>query len=120
MDEKLFPAEIVKYTTEYHYQRYNPRTVLIYQILLALVLISFLSLFFVKVDVSVNAMGILRAVSENHAVKSIISGRIEEVFVKEGEPVEAGEVLARIKADVLDQERDMLSGQQHDLLNQLS
>ena len=120
MDEKLFPAEIVKYTTEYHYQRYNPKTVLIYQILLSIVLISFLSLFFVKVDVSVKALGILRAVSANHAVKSIVSGRIEEVFVKEGEVVEAGQVLARIKADVLDQERDRLTNEQHDLLNQLS
>jgi len=120
MDEKFFPAEIVRYTTEYHYQRYNTKTVVIYQILLAIVLIFFLSLFFVKVDVSVKALGILRAVSENHAVKSIISGRIEEVFVKESQAVEAGQVLARIKADMLDQERDMLSTQQQDLLNQLA
>lgn len=120
MEEKLFPAEIVKYTTEYHYQRYGTRTVVIYQILLAIVLISFLSLFFVKVDVSVKALGIIRAVSENHTVKSIISGRIEEVFVKENQPVQAGQVLARVKADVLEQERVMLSTQQQDLLNQLA
>src|SRR5690606_37128236 len=101
-------------------KRYNPKTVLIYQILLSIVLISFLSLFFVKVDVSVKALGILRAVSANHAVKSMDSGRIEEVCVKEGEVVEAGQVLARIKADVLDQERDRLTNEQHDLLNQLS
>src|SRR5690606_40128284 len=63
---------------------------------------------------------IRRAVSENHTVKSIISGRIEEVFVKENQPVQAGQVLARVKADVLEQERVMLSTQQQDLLNQLA
>src|SRR5690606_5665660 len=120
MDEKLFPAEIVKYTTEYHYQRYHTKTVVIYQILLAIILMSLLSLFFVKVDVSVKALGIIRAVSENQEVKSIISGRIEEVFVKESQKVRAGQVLARIQADMLDQERNMLSAQQQDLLNQLS
>ncbi len=120
MDEKLFPAEIVKYTTEYHYQQYHTKTVVIYRILLTIVLISFLSLFFIKVDVSVKALGIIRAVSENHTVKSIVSGRIEEVFVKESQAVQAGQVLARIKADILDQERSMLSTQQQDLLNQLS
>src|SRR5690606_5127206 len=78
------------------------------------------SLFFVKVDVSVKALGIIRSVSENHTVKSIVSGRIEEVFVKESEAVQAGQVLARIKADILDQESSMLSTQQQDLLNQLS
>src|SRR5690606_16310210 len=120
MDEKFFPAEIVKYTTEYHYQRYHTNTVVIYQILLAIVVLSFVSLFFIKIDVSVKALGILRAVSENHTVKSIVSGRIEEVFVKENQTVTAGEVLARIKADRLDQERDMLADQRQDLLNQLS
>src|SRR5690606_18656811 len=78
------------------------------------------SLFFIKVDVSVRGMGILRAVQENHAVKAIVSGRIEDVMVVENQRVEAGQVLARIRTDVLDQEKNLLVSQQSDLGNQMS
>ncbi|SFC67532.1 HlyD family secretion protein [Parapedobacter composti] len=120
MNDKLFPAEIVEYTSEYHFYKYNPKTLVIYRILILVVLAAMLSLFFVKVDVSVKAFGVVRAVTENHAVKSIVSGRIEEVSVKENQQVVAGQVLARIKTDILDQEKHLLTSQQAEFLNQLA
>src|SRR5690606_3937566 len=70
--------------------------------------------------VSVKALGVIRAVTENHAVKALVSGRIEAVSVKENQQVVAGQVLARIKTDILEQERNMLASQQGELLGQLA
>ncbi len=119
MAKKLFPAEIVEFTAEYHFNKHNPRTLILYQLLLLLLVVAGISLFVVKIDVSVGGLGVLRAVQENHTVKAIVSGRIEEVFVAENQRVEAGQVLARIRTDILDQEKDLLVSQRSDFGNQL-
>ncbi|MEC3880959.1 HlyD family secretion protein [Parapedobacter sp. 10938] len=119
MAKKLFPAEIVEFTAEYHFNRHNPRTLIVYQLLLLLVIGAIVSLFLVKIDVSVKGTGVLRAVQEDHVIKAIVSGRIEEVFVAENQRVEAGQVLARIRTDILDQEEHLLLSQRSDLGSQL-
>ncbi|HWK58160.1 MAG TPA: HlyD family efflux transporter periplasmic adaptor subunit [Parapedobacter sp.] len=119
MGKKLFPTEIVEFTAEYHFNKHNPRTLIVYQLLLLLVIGAIASLFVVKIDVSVKGTGLLRAVQENHAIKAIVSGRVEEVFVGENQRVEAGQVLARIRTDILDQEKDLLLSQRSDLGSQL-
>src|SRR5690606_29005330 len=119
MAKKLFPAEIVEFTAEYHFNRHYPRTLIVYQLLLLLVLGAIIALFVVKVDVSVKGTGVLRAVQEDHAIKAIVSGRIEEVLVAENQRVEAGQVLARIRTDILDQEKDLLLSQRADFGGQL-
>ncbi|MGV3761633.1 HlyD family secretion protein [Parapedobacter sp.] len=120
MAKKLFPAEIVEFTAEYHFNKHNPRTLVIYQVLLLLVIAAIAALFVVKIDVSVKGAGVLRAVQEDHAIKAIVSGRIEEVLVAENQRVEAGQVLARIRTDILDQEKDLLLSQRSDLGSQLN
>ncbi len=120
MADKLFPAEIAAYTAEYHFNKHNPRTLIIYQLLLLLLAVSGIALFFIEVDVSVKGVGILRAVQENHSVKAIVSGRIEEVLVAENQRVEAGQVMARIRTDILDQEKGHLVSQQADLGGQMA
>ena len=119
MADKLFPAEIVEYTAEYHFNKHNPRTLILYQLLLVLVACAGISLFVVKVDVSVRGVGVLRAVQDNHSIKAIVSGRIEEVLVAENQRVEAGQVLARIRTDILDQEKNLLVSQRSDVANQM-
>src|SRR5690606_37834509 len=119
MAKKLFPAEIVEFTAEYHFNKHNPRTLIVYQLSLLLVVAAFVSLFLVKVDVSVKGAGVLRSVQEDHVIKAIVSGRIEEVLVGENQRVEAGQVLAKIRTDILDQEKDLLLSQRSDLSSQL-
>ena len=119
VEKKLFPAEIVEFTSEYHFNKHNPRTVIVYQLSLLLVVAALVSLFFVKIDVSVKGTGVLRAVQEDHTIKALVSGRIEEVLVSENQRVEAGQVLAKIRTDILDQEKNLLLSQRSDLTNQL-
>src|SRR5690606_9736934 len=83
------------------------------------VVAAIVSLFLVKVDVSVKGAGVLRAVQEDHTIKAIVSGRIEEVFVAENQHVEAGQMLARIRTDILDHEKNLLLSQRSDLSSQL-
>lgn len=120
MADKLFPAEIAEFTAEYHFNKHNPGTLVIYQLLLLLLVVSCVALFVIEVDVSVRGGGILRAVQENHSVKAIVSGRIEDVLVAENQRVETGQVLARIRTDILDQEKILLVSQQSDLGGQMA
>ncbi len=119
MAKKLFPAEIAEFTAEYHFNKHQPRTLIVYQLVLVCVVAAIVSLFLVKVDVSVKGAGVLRAVQEDHTIKAIVSGRIEEVFVAENQHVEAGQMLARIRTDILDHEKNLLLSQRSDLSSQL-
>lgn len=115
----IFPSEIMEYTAEYHFNKNNPKTMVIYQSLLILVFAVGIALFFVKVDVSVKSIGMLRTFNENNTIKSIVSGRVEEVFVKENQHVQAGEVILKIRADILDQQATLLQNQEDELGSQL-
>lgn len=119
-EKQLFPAEVIAHTAEYHFNRHNPRTLVLYQLLLLLLSAAGIALFVVKVDVSVRGAGILRSVQDNHVVKAIVSGRVEDVLVAENQRVEAGQVLARIRTDILQHEKDMLVSQHSDLSDQIS
>lgn len=120
MNEKLFPKEVINTTAEYHFNRNAPRTIIIYQIVLGLLIATGLALFFVKVDVSVNGMGVLRTANEQSTVKALVSGRIENVFVATNDRVSKGQVLATIKTDALQQERQLLTSQRSDFQNQVN
>lgn len=118
MHKQLFPKEIIRSSAEYHFNKHEPRTLVIYQTLLVLLFIIGIAIFIVKVDVSVNGIGILRAVNEQSTVKALVSGRIDEVFVNTNDWVAKDQVLATIKTDGLALEQQLLSSQRTDFQNQ--
>ncbi|QNL50729.1 HlyD family efflux transporter periplasmic adaptor subunit [Olivibacter sp. SDN3] len=115
---RIFPVEIMANTKEYHFNKNNPRGLVIYQAILILVLLAIIAMFLVKVDVSVTSSGILRAIQDNNIIKAIVSGNVEEVFIKENEQVERGDVLLKIRADIVDQQNLLLGNQEEELRNQ--
>lgn len=118
--KKIFPSEIMEYTAEYHFNKNNPRSLIIYQTILLLLFSAGVSLFFIKVDVSVKSIGMLRSVRDNNSVKAIVSGTVDEVLVKENQHVKAGEVLIKIKTDILTQQNQLLEDQETELLDQVN
>lgn len=76
---------------------YFPSRQWLYWIVLAIVIASIAVLPFVKTTVSVRAAGLVRPASERTEVKTIMSGYIHQLYVKEGDTVNQGQLIASIK-----------------------
>lgn len=118
MNNQLFPKEVIRSTAEYHFNKNAPHTLIIYQAVLGILLLSGIALFFIKVDVSVNGTGILRPVNEQSTVKALVAGRIDRVFVSANDRVKKGQILATIQMDALEGEQLLLSSQRSEFANQ--
>ena len=119
-DQYIFPQEIVENSAEFHFHTHRSGTTVIYQAMLLVLLAALLGMFFIKVDVNVKSTGIFRPVSERNDIKSLVSGRIDSVFISENMHVKSGQVLFTIKRESLDGKKDMASLQQHDIRAQLN
>jgi len=119
-NKNIFPAEIAEYSAEYHFQQNHTNTLVIYQIVLSAIVIIFVSLFIIKVDVSVNSAGIVRPIGERDEVKSPVSGRIDSVFIKENQHVKAGQVLVKIKSEMLQNQNSLVQNQQDEFRNEMA
>src|SRR3546814_4178177 len=100
-NNKIFPSEIVEYTAERHFQRHNTRTTIIYQVVLACLILAFCCLWFIKVEISVKSAGIFRAETGRNVVKASVPGTVDSVFIRENKYVEAGQILFTIESDIL-------------------
>ena len=97
---QLFPVEVIENSAMTWLPRVQVRTQVIYTIVLAAVLLSLLALPFIKVDVSVKSAGIVRPVTEKNELRSLVSGTIEEVLVRDGQHVEKGQLILRLQEDI--------------------
>ncbi|MES2828614.1 MAG: HlyD family efflux transporter periplasmic adaptor subunit [Bacteroidota bacterium] len=119
-NEKIFPAEFIALTTEYHFHKYNPRTLIIYRFVLGLVFLTLFAMFFIKVNINVKSAGIIKSQSEHNEIKSLVSARVDSVFVKENMKVKKGQVLIILKADALAQQGANTQTQQGEFKAQLA
>src|SRR3546814_2807216 len=95
---RIFPAEVMKFTADYHFQQHHTRSNLVYILVLLLLIFAFISLIFIQVDVSVSSQGILTASTERNTVKSPINGRVREVFVRENLTVRSEEHTSELQS----------------------
>ncbi len=120
MDQKIFPSEILEQTADYHFQRYNQRSIALYRIILLIVLISLVAIFFIKVDVSVNSPGIIKSDVERAVIKPLISGVVDSIYVQENDLVTKGDVILTIKSDEMQEESSFISDQINVLQSEIS
>ncbi|QNL51725.1 HlyD family efflux transporter periplasmic adaptor subunit [Olivibacter sp. SDN3] len=116
MSEKMiFPAEIAEFTVEHHFYQHNARSKIIYLIVLFFFVAAVVSLFFIRVNISVNGNGILTSVNERNMVKAPASGRINKVYVRLNQPIKAGEILFSIQSDILEEQAGYLSKRREEI-----
>lgn len=77
-----------------------PKTSIIYLVVLVMVITALASLPFVSTTISTRASGITRPVTERSEIRPAVSGIIEQLFYKEGQMVQAGDIIAVIKDEV--------------------
>ena len=90
----------------------STRSQLIYTTILFTVLATAAALPFVYVDVSVRAGGLIRPVAERSEVKAQVNGIVASLYVREGQPVRAGQPLLRLQTEMLDTKLYLLALQQ--------
>jgi multidrug resistance efflux pump len=117
--ERIFPAEFISSTTEYHFLKYNPQTLIIYRFVLAMIFITFLAMFFIKVNINVKSAGIIKSQIEHNEIKSLVAARVDSVFLKENMYVKKGQVLVKLKADAITQQDALARTQQAEFNAQL-
>ena len=88
------------------------RSQLIYTSVLLAITVGLGTLTFIYVDVSVQATGMVRPVTERSEVRPLAGGRITALLVRENQPVRAGEVLMRLQTEVLDTKLQLTAAQQ--------
>ncbi len=77
-----------------------PRTSIIYIIVLVMAIAALVSLPFVSTTISTRASGITRPITERSEIRPVVSGIVEKLFYKEGQMVQAGDIIAVIKDEV--------------------
>ncbi len=74
---------------------------IIYWLVIGIILSGFLALFFIRVDISVRATGIIRPYDERTDIHSPASGIIDQICFKDGDLVLKNNILATIRDSAL-------------------
>jgi multidrug resistance efflux pump len=118
-DKYIFPKEVIENTAEYHFHSHNSYTKIIYQVILAVLIVAFLAMFLIKVDVNVKSTGLFRPTAERNEIKPLVAGRIDSLFIRENMHVKAGQVLFTIKKENIESQDALNQFQQTDVADQL-
>ncbi|MBO9564116.1 MAG: HlyD family efflux transporter periplasmic adaptor subunit [Niastella sp.] len=103
---RIFPAAMMQDSAYSWLPKVQPKSQIIYTLVLGAVVATLLAAIFIKVDVSVNVPGIIRPFSEKSELRSLASANIAAVMVKEGDHVQEGQLLLRLQQDVTNDKLD--------------
>lgn len=106
MNESEFSYGLVTYLP-----RVSVRSQIIYTTVLVVVMLTLVALPFIYVDVSVQANGLVRPVSERSEVKATAGAVVEKVMVREWQPVKKGQPLFQLRSDALDNRKQLVDKQ---------
>lgn len=109
MNDKDFSSSLITYLP-----RVSVRSQIIYMTVLAVILITLLALPLIYVDVSVQATGLVRPVSERSEVKATTGAIVEKVLVKEWESVRQGQPLFQLQSEALNTKQRLLDQQRQE------
>ena len=105
-EHKILPSSFTDISVEHILHKYNKTPKIIYLGVLVLIVIAFISLFFIRIDVSVKSQGMLKTPGERIYPKASGSGYVQYVnpALKENVHVHAGDTLIIIGREVWDEQ----------------
>src|SRR5699024_7418501 len=101
MSDQLFPKEILDNSAEANFQRHTVRTKIIYSTVVLFIIASLIALPFITVDVSVRSQGVIKSVTDRNKLTSLVSGKIEKLYIRENKPIRKGDRVAVIATPLL-------------------
>lgn len=119
-NDKVFPAGFLSLTAEYHFRKYDPKTNIIYKLVLAFVVLALISIFFIKVNINVKSLGTIKSSTEHNEIKALVAGRVDTMLLKENMHVTKGQVLVTLKAGAINQQDLVAHTQQTEYEAQLA
>ncbi|MDO9155857.1 HlyD family secretion protein [Sediminibacterium sp.] len=87
------------FQTEINIISHKPRP-WIYLLIIAMVVSCIAALPFIKTTISIRSNGIIRPANERTEVKPIITGNLDQLYVREGDTVKQGQLIAAIKDNI--------------------
>ncbi len=101
--KNIFPPEIIHYSAESHFFRFNKTTNILYVFVLLMVLSALGCLPFIKTEVTLQARGIFRSFSESVQITSPVVGRMVKTSLEENKRVVAGDTLVWLHTGKIDE-----------------
>jgi HlyD family secretion protein len=115
MEKKVFPSAILNETVEVYDSRISVRSRAIYLILLGVLLSAVAALPLIYVDVAVQSRGTFQSALQRNSLMSSVGGRLAKWNLAENQKVKKGDVLAVVRAEVVQLEMQGL-GERLELL----
>ncbi len=104
MHTPLFPKEIIEFSKEQHFAEKSTISKIIYITVLTFIIGALVALPFIKVDVSVKSVGIIRPSVAVNKVAAPVSGNILSLSITNNEPVTKGQELFSIASPIVDEQ----------------
>jgi membrane fusion protein, peptide pheromone/bacteriocin exporter len=99
---QLFPVAILENSTYSWLPKVTVKGQFMYSLLLLSASAGLVSLFYIHVDVTTTAQGLVRPAAEKNDLRSPVAGTIAQVLVSDGATVQQGQLLLRLKQEVPD------------------
>ena len=103
MPQQLLPETFLNNTTHLYLPEVKARSMVLYALVLGAVVAAGVAAFFVAVNVSVSATGVVRSVAERTQIRPLVGGRVLATKVQENASVKAGDTLLTLAPDGIDE-----------------
>ncbi|BDD07557.1 HlyD family secretion protein [Aureibacter tunicatorum] len=95
-EKDIFPVEIVKHTSSYHISTLSKKSQAIYISIVVALLAIIICLPLIYVNVTVQSRGIVRPHGEKVNLVSMVSGKIDKIYISDNQKVKEGDLLISI------------------------
>lgn len=109
MNKQIFPAEIIKNTTEYQYAKNNQPFNYIYLSLIFLLLGIIIVLPLIHIDITTQGRGIIKTRLESSPIQTGTYGLVEHSWLSEGQKVFKGDTLLILNTDNIKEQINHIS-----------
>ena len=118
-NQRIFPDTILEQSSLSLFPK-TPGTGLLYYLVMIVIILAFAALFYIKVDVHVNASGVIKPKEDHTLITATASGYIHPVKMSPNTYVRKGDTLFFIQAESYSIKRPMLENRQRELIELLS
>lgn len=101
--QSIFPKEIINTTVEVHTFKHTNKSKIIYSLILLLLIISIVSLPFIKVTIYNTSQGVIRPDKERITIQTINGGKVVSHDLKNNHKVKKGDTLLSLNNMALTQ-----------------
>ena len=107
--KKIFPPEIINFSTETHFHKFSRASIIIYLCTILFIIGGGISLFFIKTDISVQSAGIIRSLSEPIELTAPIVAEVIKTDIAENKLVKKGDTLVWLNSQKLKERIEYLN-----------